>query len=74
MQNQEILKIIENLKGRRSYEEKKATKLGFPSLYSYFEDKLLKKKEVAELNKKTSKEKINSDKNKQRANKSCNCC
>ena len=44
MQNQEILKIIENLKGRRNYEEKKATKLGFPSLYSYFEDKLLKKK------------------------------
>ena len=30
MQNQEILKIIENLKGRRNYEEKKATKLGFP--------------------------------------------
>ena len=74
MQNQEILKIIENLKGRRSYKEKKATKLGFPSLYSYLEDKLLKKKEVAEFNKKASKEKINSDKNKQRSNKSCNCC
>ena len=31
MQNQEILKIIENLKGRRNYEEKKALKLGFNS-------------------------------------------
>ena len=29
MQNQEIVKIIENLKGRRNYEEKKASKLGF---------------------------------------------
>ena len=29
MQNQEIVKIIENLKGRRNYEEKKASKLVF---------------------------------------------
>ena len=42
MQNQEILEIIENLKGRRSYEEKKASKLGFSSLYAYFEDKIYK--------------------------------
>ena len=32
MQNQEIIQIIENLKGRRNYEEKKASKLGFTSL------------------------------------------
>ena len=38
MQNQEIVKIIENLKGRRDYEEKRASKLGFASLYEYFED------------------------------------
>ena len=44
MQNQEIIKIIENLKGRKNYEQKKATKLGFPSLYAYFEDKILKEK------------------------------
>ena len=43
MQNQEIVKIIENLKGRKNYEEKRASKLGFASLYSYFEDKILKK-------------------------------
>ena len=44
MQNQEIIKIIENLKGRKNYEQRKATKLGFPSLYAYFEDKILKEK------------------------------
>ena len=44
MQNQEIIKIIENLKGRKNYEQKKASKLGFPSLYAYFEDKILKEK------------------------------
>ena len=43
MQNQEIIKIIENLKGRKNYEEKRASKLGFPSLYAYFEDKILKR-------------------------------
>ena len=43
MQNQEIVKIIENLKGRRNYEEKRASKLGFASLYDYFEDKISKK-------------------------------
>ena len=48
MQNQEIIKIIENLKGRKNYEQKKATKLGFPSLYAYFEDKILKEKQAVE--------------------------
>ena len=46
MQNQEIIQIIENLKGRRNYEEKKASKLGFTSLYAYFEDKILKEKKA----------------------------
>ena len=48
MQNQEIVKIIENLKGRRDYEEKRATKLGFASLYDYFEDKISKKQKAIE--------------------------
>ena len=48
MQNQEIVKIIENLKGRRNYEEKKASKLGFASLYDYFEDKISKKQKALE--------------------------
>ena len=48
MQNQEIVKIIENLKGRRDYEEKRASKLDFASLYDYFEDKISKKQKAIE--------------------------
>ena len=42
MNNPQVLEIIENLKGRRNYEEKKASKLGFRSLYAYIENKILK--------------------------------
>ena len=74
MQNQEIVKIIENLKGRRSYEEKKASKLGFTSLYAYFEDKILKKKQTFE-NQKKELEEIKSDtKLENKEKKSCGCC
>ena len=48
MNNSQVLKIIENLKGRRNYEEKKASKLGFNSLYAYIESKILKEKEAEE--------------------------
>ena len=44
----EVIKIIENLKGRRNYEEKRASKLGFASLYDYFEDKISKKQKAIE--------------------------
>ena len=67
MQNQEIIKIIENLKGRRNYEEKKASKLGFTSLYDYFEDKILKEKKECEEIK-------NDNDLKNKENKSCSCC
>ena len=56
MQNQDIIKIIENLKGRRGYEEKKASKLGFSSLYAYLEDKILKEKQAIEDQKKELEE------------------
>ena len=46
MNNPQVLEIIENLKGRRNYEEKKASKLGFNSLYAYIENKILKEKEA----------------------------
>ena len=49
MQNEDIIKIIDNLKGRKNYEQKKAAKLGFSSLYEYFEDKILEKKEREDL-------------------------
>ena len=74
MQNQEINKIIENLKGRKKYEEKKAYKLGFSSLYNYFEDKILKEKKIIEDKQRKFDEikKNNDQKNKE--NKSCSCC
>ena len=73
MQNQEIVKIIENLKGRRNYEEKRAIKLGFASLYDYFEDKILKKQKTIEEEQKKIEDTKTEDqqiKNK----KSCGCC
>ena len=74
MQNQEIIKIIENLKGRRGYEEKKASKLGFSSLYAYFEDKILKEKLALEKQKKELEE-IKSDTSPvKKEKKSCGCC
>ena len=73
MQNQEIVKIIENLKGRRNYEEKKASKLGFATLYEYFEDKILKQQKTIEDKKKALEEKKIDDRRK--ANKKgCGCC
>ena len=78
MQNPQILEIIDNLKGRRNYEEKKASKLGFKSLYAYFENKLLQEKnaleesarelEIAKAEEKLLKE----EKSKQK--KTCGCC
>ena len=82
MQNQQIIDQITNLKGRKNYEEKKAAKLGFSSLYEYFEAKIAKEKTVAEekltylkqlsvqkeLLKKSKIEKKTEQKN------SCKCC
>ena len=73
MQNQEIVKIIENLGGRKNYEEKRASKLGFASLYDYFEDKILRKQKAIEVEQKELEDAkaINQIKvNK----KSCGCC
>ena len=73
MQNQEIVKIIENLKGRRNYEEKRASKLGFASLYDYFEDKISKKQKAIEDEQKeleAAKAKDEPKVNK----KCCSCC
>ena len=75
MQNQEILEIIENLKGRRSYEEKKASKLGFSSLYAYFEDKIYKEKKALEEEQKKAEEIKTEEKlDIKSKNKSCSYC
>ena len=74
MQNQEIIKIIEDLKGRKNYVQKKATKLGYPSLYAYFEDKILKEKEAVEFKEKKLNDNVSQDKVKKKEKKSCGCC
>ena len=74
MQNQEILDIIENLKGRKGYEEKKASKLGYSSLYAYFEDKILKEKKALEDQKKELEEIKSDTKSENKEKKSCGCC
>ena len=73
MQNQEIMKIIENLKGRRGYEEKRASKLGFASLYEYFEDKISKKQKAIEDQQKEL-EAAKADEQPKANKKSCSCC
>ena len=74
MQNQNIIQLIENLKGRKSYEEKKASKLGFSSLYNYFEDKILKENQMIEDKKKEFDEIKKNNDLKNKENKSCSCC
>ena len=71
MDNPKVLKIIENLRGRRAYEEKRSVKFGFSSLYEYIADKIEKKAIDVESKKeetKTSRSEITSK------NKSCGCC
>ena len=78
MQNPQILDLIENLKGRRNYEEKKASKLGFKSLYAYFENKLLQEKTALEESAKelemakAEAELLKEEKSKPK--KTCGCC
>ncbi len=73
MQNQEIVKIIENLKGRRDYEEKRASKLGFASLYDYFENKISKKQKTLEEEQKEL-EATKADDQQKASKKNCSCC
>ena len=74
MQNQEIVKIIENLKGRRNYEEKRASKLGFASLYDYFEDKISKKQKAIEEEQQKKIEDTKTEDQQIKSKKSCSCC
>ena len=73
MLNQEVNQIIDNLKGRRGYEEKKAKKLGFTSLYDYFEDKL-KKQNLAIENEKAIAKQALIQKQNELSEKKCKCC
>jgi hypothetical protein len=73
MQNQEIVKIIDGLKGRRGYEEKRASKLGFASLYDYFKDKISKKQKAVE-DKQKELETAKVEEQPKANKKSCGCC
>ena len=77
MQNELILNLIENLRGRKPYEEKKAAKLGFASLYEYFEDKISKESRASEADQADKIRLIKSIKTKAAVKKqagSCSCC
>ena len=70
-----VLERISGLKGRLSYEEKKAKKLGFASIYEYMEDKIYNENsllnsvnEVITKPKKSMKKKIKAEP------KTCGCC
>tara|TARA_A100001234_G_C12451416_1_gene311200 strand:+ start:103 stop:318 length:216 start_codon:yes stop_codon:yes gene_type:complete len=71
MDNPEVLKIIENLRGRRAYEEKRAVKFGFSSLYEYIEDKIKKQTNKVECKKEETKTSRSESVSK---NNSCGCC
>ena len=73
-QDQQIIQLIENLKGRRNYEEKKAAKLGFKSLYAYFENKIMKEKESFEKKKKELEEIKSNEETIKKNKKNCSCC
>ena len=77
MENQQVLNFIDNLRGKRAYEERKSKKLGFNSLYEYIENKLLLKAQ-AEADAKIASEKkvLESNLNDAATNetRSCGCC
>ncbi len=69
MEDSEIDDIISKLKGRRKYEEKKAKKLGYSSIFEYFKDKINKEK-----NKQTPPSKPTVQKKPDSGSSSCGCC
>ena len=75
MESQQVLNFIDNLKGKRAYEERKSKKLGFNSLYEYIENKLLLK---AQADAKIASEKEVLESNLHNAatseTRSCSCC
>ena len=73
MEDREVIQIIENLKGRRSYEEKRAAKLGFTSLHEYIEAKIQKKQSALKNLEETECETSKVDSQSQNK-KSCSCC
>ncbi len=77
MKDELILERIDSLRGRKPYEEKKAAKLGFASLYEYFEDKIAKEAKALEadqVNKTKLKKAIKTKSVAKKQAGSCSCC
>ena len=78
MENQQVLNVISNLKGRKNYEEKKSKKLGFNSLYEYIEDKLAKKDASEKISIQNAEDlklkEVSPEPTPKNKQDSCNCC
>ncbi len=75
MEDNTVLERISGLKGRLGYEEKKAKKLGFASIYEYMEDKINNENSILNSTSEVSIKPIKSIKKKKKAEaKTCGCC
>ena len=77
MKGELISERIDNFRGRKPYEEKKAAKLGFASLYEYFEDKISKEAKALEADqahKTKVKKAIKTKAVEKKQAGSCSCC
>ena len=75
MRDEIVLERISRLKVRIVYEEKKAKKLGFPSLYEYIEDKINNENNpVASESQVLNKIAKPIMKNKKAKSSTCGCC
>ena len=71
------IRAVNNLRGRKPYEEKKAAKLRFASIYEYFEDKIAeeaKALEADQADKTTLKKTIKTKSVEKKQSGSCSCC
>ena len=74
MDNDIVLERISNLKGRLGYEEKKAKKLGFATLYDYIEDKINNENNGVSSSFEVQSKVVKAVKKKKPVMKTCGCC
>ena len=75
MEDKIVLERIASLKGRLGYEEKKAKKLGFRSIYEYIEDKINNETKSLDATSEVQKKPVKPIKvNKKPKINTCDCC
>ena len=75
VENSQIEEFIENLKGRKAYEEKKAIKLGFSNFEDYVADKISNQFSEASNVCKAPKQRVRrKNKPKTKPVTTCGCC